>query len=422
MPQTTTPPDAELRAPSIMSRRTRTPRILYLTPHWPHRATGASEVRSLNVARALQELGDVEVVVVDGEGRPELGPRADHTLKIAYSVPVHLRPDGGVGRKLRWALDPRIEYPHGCGVDAEAMQRVLASARDFDLIWFNKLRTPNMFPRWAWPRSVADIDDVPSTYERSVLENDLSIRERSATFVRYLSWKRRDKVLGERFTVLGVCSEADRQYLQSLGIQTPLHVIPNGSERPSTVPLRNRANPPRIGFMGIFDYPPNAAGVHWFVRECWPRIKREVPDACLRLVGRDTDGPSRPQGPDIEALGWVSDVTPEVATWAAMIVPIQVGAGTRGKISHAFSLKCPVVSTNLGAYGYDARNGDVMHLADSAQAFAEACIRVIRDPAAAEAMAERAWTAFLERWTWEAIRPRIWAAAEDSLNRGTSSR
>jgi glycosyltransferase involved in cell wall biosynthesis len=228
-------------------------------------------------------------------------------------------------------------------------------------------------------------------------------------------------LLGNRFTVLAVCSELDRRYLQSLGVTTPMHVIPNGSERPGAVPVRNREMPPRIGFMGIFDYPPNAAGVRWFVKECWPRIKREVPDARLRLVGRDTDGPARPVGPDIDALGWLSDVAPEASTWCAMIVPIHVGAGTRGKISHAFSMKVPVVSTTLGAYGYDAQNGDVMHLADSAQPFAEACIRVVRDPAAAEAMAERAWHAFLERWTWEAIRPRIWAAAEDCLRRATDS-
>jgi glycosyltransferase involved in cell wall biosynthesis len=181
------------------------------------------------------------------------------------------------------------------------------------------------------------------------------------------------------------------------------------------VPVRNRSTPPRIGFMGIFDYPPNAAGVHWFVKECWPRIKREVPDARLRLVGRDTDGPSKPAGPDIDALGWVSDVGPEVGTWAGMIVPIRIGAGTRGKISHAFSLKCPVISTSVGAYGYDAKDADVMHLADSAERFAEACIRVIQDPTGAEAMAERAWREFLDRWTWDAIRSRIWAAAEECL-------
>ena len=220
MSQSTTASKSQSPAPGIVSRRSRTPRILYLSPHWPHRATGASELRALNVARALQEFGDVEVVVVDGEGRAELGPRADHTLKIAYSVPVHLRPSSNVWRKLQWAFNPRSMYPHGCGVDDAAMQRVLESARQFDLIWFNKLRTPNMFPRWAWPRSVVDIDDVPSTFEHSILQNELSPQERFATFARFRSWRRRDRLLGERFTVLGVCSDAaprDSERLRAAG-------------------------------------------------------------------------------------------------------------------------------------------------------------------------------------------------------------
>ena len=104
-----------------------------------------------------------------------------------------------------------------------------------------------------------------------------------------------------------------------------------------------------------------------------------------------------------------------------MIVPIRVGAGTRGKIAQAFGLKLPVVSTSLGAFGYDATDGDIMYLADSASGFAGACVRTIAEPAAAQSMAERAWNAFLERWTWDAIGQRIRNAAQDCLEAGTEA-
>jgi polysaccharide biosynthesis protein PslH len=396
-----------------------TPRILYLTPHCPHLATSASELRSLHIARALQALGRVNLVVVKEEDdlRQQDENPGTSEFEIAYSVPVHPHPARGVGGKLRWMLDPRLEYPHGCGVDADAMRQVCRTAQDFDLIWFFKLRTPNMFPRWAWPCSVADIDDVPSTYEQALLVGESGVRQRFLSFTRFLAWKRRDRVLGERFAVLAVCSEIDRRYLQTLGVNAPVHVIPNGSERPEMPPVRRLVKPPRIGFIGIFDYRPNVEGIQWFVSQCWPRIKRVVPDVRLRLVGRFSDGALKPAGPDIDGLGWVKDVADEMATWSAMIVPIHVGAGTRGKIVHAFSLKCPVVSTSLGAYGYDATDGQTMFLADSVEGFSDACVRTIHEPMAAEAVAERAWQQFLERWTWEAIRPRIWAAAEDCLRR-----
>jgi glycosyltransferase involved in cell wall biosynthesis len=370
----------------------------------------------LHVGRALQEFGQVEIVVVDAEGGgQEWATQTDKEFSVAYSVPVHPRPKKHLGQKLKWMLDPYVNYPHGCGVNEEATQRMLQSAREFDLIWFCKLRTPNMFPRWAWERSVTDVDDVPSTYERSILDSMPGIGKRVLAYMRFNSWRRRDRRLGERFSVLGVCSELDKSYLQSLGVKTPLHVIPNGYDKPSAIPIRKPVVPPRIGFIGILDYAPNLEGINWFVDSCWPHVKREVPTAQLRLVGRCSDGPLKPAGRDVEGLGWVGDPTDEISTWSAMVVPIHTGAGTRGKIAHAFSLKCPVVSTQLGAYGYDSKDGHELFLADSPEGFANACVRAIKEPIQANLMAERAWESFLQKWTWDSIRPRIWAAAEDCL-------
>ena len=44
---------------------------------------------------------------------------------------------------------------------------------------------------------------------------------------------------------------------------------------------------------------------------------------------------------------------------------------------------------------------------------------MIRDRTAASAMADRAYAAFLQNWTWDAIAPRVWAAAEDALRPGS---
>jgi glycosyltransferase involved in cell wall biosynthesis len=396
---------------------------LYFSPYCPQAATSAGELRALHIARGLQEIGEVEVAVVDVEGRnQERAERGDFEFRVACSLSVQGRPNVGFGQKVRWALNPRTAYPHGAGVDENAMRVVQCIAEHFDLLWFCKLRTANMFPRWSWPRSVADIDDVPSTYQQSVWKIERELRKRLLTAKRIFAWRRREKLLGERFTVLGVCSETDKRYLKNLGVITPLYVIPNGFERPTKAPIRKLATPARIGFIGIFDHWPNLDGIRWFVTQCWPRIKGEVADTRLRIVGRYTDGPLKPKGPEIDGLGWLDDPADEIATWSAMVVPIHVGAGTRGKIAHAFSLKCPVVSTALGAYGYDVVDGVEVFLADSAEGFANACVRAIRQPAEVAVMAEKAWQVFQDKWTWEAIRPRIWAAAEECMRRSTDVR
>jgi glycosyltransferase involved in cell wall biosynthesis len=363
-------------------------------------------------------MGSVEVVVFD-EKLPDdqIILKADGEFKVAGTVQVKLKANKGLIRKIRWVLDPRIPYPHGCGVDSQEAEMIHRKVQDSDLVWFFKLRTPNMFLDAAWPRSVVDIDDVPSTFERTALQTQTGMRERVLTLARLFSWRRREKLLGERFTVLAVCSERDSQYLRSLGVKTHTHVIPNGFEKPSIEPVRRPAAPPRIGFIGLFDYFPNREGIQWFVNKCWPRIRRVAPDARLRLVGQGSDGPLTPSGPGLDALGWLANPSDEITTWSAMVVPIRLGAGTRLKIAQGFGQKCPIVSTSLGAYGYGAVDGRELYLADSPEAFADACIRTIRQPEEAARMAERAWDQFLQKWTWDAIRPRIWAAAEDCLQR-----
>lgn len=373
-------------------------------------------MRALAVLRALQEIGNVRVLALNDEGTD--GDRApDSSCKSlpAYSCDVKLWPNRRFIEKLRWTLDPRSHYPHGCGVDAAATRRVLSGLDEFDLVWFFKLRSADMFPNLAWPRSVVDIDDIPSAYQRATLGTDVGLAQRFLTLRRLYSWRRREKLLGERFTSLSVCSEEDKQYLRGLGLQAAIHVIPNGFERPTSEPVRHPATPPRIGFIGLFDHFPNVEGIRWFIEKCWPLIKREIPDARLRLAGPGSDGPLPSLGPDIDGLGWVANPAEEIKTWSLMAIPIRVGAGSRVKIAHGFSQKCPIVSTSLGAYGYPVQSGREMYLADSAEAFSTACIAAIRKPEEAAQMAERGWSEFLERWTWDAITPSVWAAAEECL-------
>ncbi|HMP84697.1 MAG TPA: glycosyltransferase, partial [Verrucomicrobiota bacterium] len=390
-------------------------RILYLTAFWPHRSGIGPELRSRNILAALRDIGQVDVAVLHDDDLPaDTIKQFAHESSASRTAPVSPRPEKGVAKKLRWLFKANSPFPHGCGVDERFESQLMHELGGYDLVWHFKLRTPNLFVRQTWPRSVVDIDDVPSTFERAAADYSFGLR-RMLSLARMWNWRRRERLLDNRFSALAVCSEGDRQYLRNIGVHAPLHVIPNGSEKPACEPLRNPAMPPRIGFIGLFDYLPNSEGIQWFAKQCWPRIKQHIPAARLRLMGKGTDGPLKPSGRDIDALGWVEDAAAEMATWSLMIVPIHRGAGTRLKIAQGFSAKCPIVSTSLGAYGYELRNGRELFLADAALPFAEACVRVVRQPADAARMADRAWRQFLDKWTWDAIRPRVHAAAEDVL-------
>jgi polysaccharide biosynthesis protein PslH len=391
------------------------PRVLYVTPCWPHGKPFGSQMRVLHIARALGRMADLKLAVID-----LIGSDTEAARKTSEEFEVVSHGTARKGGELSWAgrvrhaLDRRVVNPHGLALDPAFRNNILEQAENVDLVWFTNLKPVSSLERWSWPRSVLDIDDVPSTYERTVAQNGSSLCARLRARSRMLVWRRRERCLAERFTVLAVCSEADRRYL---GARSPVHVIPNGFERPAQAPERRVATPPRLGFIGPFDYPPNAQGIAWFVDQCWPRIKRQQPSLRLRLVGKGSDGPLGPSGPDIDALGWAADPADEIATWNAMIVPIRFGAGTRIKVLEAFSRKCPIVGTRVGVFGHEVNHGQELLLADSPEDFASACVQLVRDPDRAAGLAERAWQRFLKEWTWEASAPRVWAAAEDCLTR-----
>jgi glycosyltransferase involved in cell wall biosynthesis len=162
---------------------------------------------------------------------------------------------------------------------------------------------------------------------------------------------------------------------------------------------------------------PNEDGGKWFIRDVWPIIKREFPHVQLRLVGLGSEGYLTKLGPDITGMGWLADPGGEIASWSAMIVPIKAGAGTRVKVAEGFARRCPVVATTIGAFGYDVENGREVLLADRADDFASACIRLLRNPELGEALSERAHKRFLERWTWDSFESTVGKVVQECLAR-----
>ena len=120
------------------------------------------------------------------------------------------------------------------------------------------------------------------------------------------------------------------------------------------------------------------------------------------MVGTAGRELSWPEDLNIEPLGWLADAAAEMATWSLTVVPILTGGGTRVKMAEAFSRRCPVVSTLLGAYGYDVSDGQELLIADAPKDFAAKCEQLLGSPALGGTLAANAWKKFIQSWTWDA--------------------
>ena len=388
------------------------PNILIITSERPCGPTYGAQIRLINIARLLSRLGDVSFVVA---GQPEM---VSHECEFDIKRIAHLvqLPKRGIVGRIHHELNPSFLETEGHVVCETDRAVVLGLMGESDIIWIHGLKTANMLRVLKWPRSVLDIDDIPSLVFSSQAKEDSGIVMRMNNYRKSIIWRRRERLLRQRFSFVTVCSEEDRRYL---GDSCRATVIPNGFESPEELPRHIPTAPPRIGFIGGLKWPPNKQGIERFMSLVWPRIKLEVPTARLRLVGEGSDAGFSQLGADIDGLGWVSDPRQEIATWSAMVIPIYMGAGTRVKVADAFSKKCPVVSTPLGAFGYSVVHGEDLLIADNDIDLASACILLAKDQALGMRLAENAWNKFIRNWTWDSIGDVVTKVARDCMVKGS---
>jgi len=83
--------------------------------------------------------------------------------------------------------------------------------------------------------------------------------------------------------------------------------------------------------------------------------------------------------PGISMHADVPDMQPWFASASVCTLPMLEGGGTRLKLADAFAASRAVVSTTNGATGLECRNGHDLLIADSAEDFARAIVRLLRD-------------------------------------------
>jgi glycosyltransferase involved in cell wall biosynthesis len=372
-----------------------------------------ARLRVSNIGRILAGLGAVTLFVCEEERAGEQ-PCLPLHAPYASVERVHLRHrrERSFLNRLRHELDAGYLNTHGLSISAAARAELLPRLEHFDLTWVHTLRTANALGIRRWPAGVLDVDDLYSGLYRSMAGADDDPVRRFLHLRMAHIWRVREHRLPSRFRRLVVCSESDRKALGSLAIT---HVVRNGYSL--SVPRADAAlrDSQRLGFVGLLTYAPNRDGLAWYIRTVWPVVKRLAPAARLRVVGQGGDQALSALGRDIDVLGYVEDLGAEMESWAASVVPVRFGAGTRVKIAEAFARCCPVVSTTLGAAGYEVTDGCELLLADTPEAFAFACLRLLEQPALRRTLAHNGWQRFQAEWSWGAIARSVEAVVEATL-------
>lgn len=138
-----------------------------------------------------------------------------------------------------------------------------------------------------------------------------------------------------------------------------------------------------ILFIGGYLHRPNVDAVAWFCAEVWPLVRARLPDVRLHLIGSNPDAEIHALGhlPGVEVVGFVEDIAPWFDRIRLSIAPLRYGAGIKGKLGTSLSYGVPSVATGIAVEGMHLVDGEHVLVADDAQAFADAVVRLYGDAA-----------------------------------------
>jgi glycosyltransferase involved in cell wall biosynthesis len=373
--------------------------VLHLTTEFPWPATSGGSVRTVSQLRILASLPEVETLTVLSVTEKPVSD-ADRSafaaaipkLRVLPPVfhPVHLFDFKRYVPRVV-ALRALRGVPYLAGKwDSRALRKVLRrelARTAVDVVYVDHLGMARYLGDIESARPschvVLDQHNVESEFFKQFAERKTGLKKLVAKD-EYRASVRFEKVALQAADAVVAISTEDAKHFDALaGIHA--HVVP------MVLPFERRPRPrpatASFCYVGNLRWHPNVAGLDWFCRDVWPKIRARVPDATFEIagVGLERDASGKQRVPDawkvqgVTTVGFLEDLEPLYARSLAMVAPVFGGSGVRVKMLEGFRAGMPVVTTPDGAFGLPLADGREALVAGDPEGFAERAARLAND-------------------------------------------
>lgn len=408
-------------------------RLLWFSHIVPFPPRGGNRQRSFNLIRQASKSWEIFLVAfnLQGYGSKSRRDYADELRKYCEKVEVWElpRPWRGVQWWAEMSLSPLFRAPYTCRAfwSAELAARWEQTFQDWGgaLLHFDSPDLALFATGASNFRRVLNHHNCESAmaHRRARVEPNPIKRAYLKSQVQKLA--RLEEELCHLFEVNVVVSELDGQTLQARNPKAHVHVVENGTDTNYFFPGRSEEEPRSLIFAGSLDWYPNLSGLHFFVREVWPRVRRQCPNVRLYLAGKN---PSRSvfhwarNDPNVVVIADPDDIRPWLARAGVFICPILDGGGTRLKILDAMAMGKPVVSTPVGCEGLRVKHGENILVADTSDDFANEVLRVLQNEPLRQNLGAAGRSLVEKAYDWGIIGEQLEEAYRCALDPGTCCR
>jgi glycosyltransferase involved in cell wall biosynthesis len=185
--------------------------------------------------------------------------------------------------------------------------------------------------------------------------------------------------------------------LRSVSVSNSTHSMDKGSNN----------NGASILFVCNFAYNPNVDAALYFSTEIFPIIREQVPDVRLFLVGNSPPTEIRrlafPEDSRIEVTGYVDSLDTFYKASTTVVCPLRIGGGVKVKLLEAIRAGKAIVSTSVGAQGFNLKDSKAICISDKKLEFAKIVIKFLTDPEARYQQEKRALLFSKSLPDWEQV-------------------
>lgn len=380
-----------------------------LTPYLPYPLLTGGQTRSFNLIKRLAALGH-EVTLFCLVKHDEERKHVAELEKFCKEVQVFKRPlKPWTLRnilKTGFSLFPFLVVRNWAEGETEAIARKLERER-FDLIHAETFYVMPHIPKTHIPILLVEQTIEYLVYRHYVdefkfwpLKLVLYIDVAKLKFWEVEYWKRAARVVA--------MSEDDKKTMLREAPALQVDIVPNGVDyRWFNQKVVTRSKEPIILYLGNFTWLQNREAVEVLVKEIWPKIKAEIKNAKLWIIGKNAKNFFSELESEEVRVDEVEDVRTAYQEASILVAPIYSGGGTRLKNFETFASGLPVVTTSIGIGGTEAEDGKEVIIKDAPIEIVQAVINLLRDKPLYQKIAQNAKNMVQEKYDWDPIAEKL---------------
>lgn len=390
-------------------------KILFVTPQLPSPTGQGAAIRNYHLARAVGQQHEVHLLSFAPDTTADLSHLSPFCQRVELIPPPPPRrlvrraletvaigePD--LARRL---LSPAMFLALRALVDREQYRLVQGEGLELGPYLLDLHRS-----RRRPPLLVYDGHNAEFALQRSIFLANLqelrSCHTAAYSLVQWVKLARYEREVCRSCDVVLAVSGEERARLLGLKIENPIGVVANGVDtRYFQYADPSNWRRPWVLFVGNMGYRPNADAVRWFARAVLPLVRLRHTGIRFFVVGGSPAPIRLPPVRDRGAVvitGWVPDVRAYLSRSSVFVAPVRMGGGSRLKVLEAMAAGTPVASSPLGLEGISGAPGRHCLVAEGAEEFTQAVVRLLDNRPLASELALEARALVEQNYDWSLV-------------------